>query len=133
MRVVFDSNVLIAAFATEGLCHSLFELCVRTHQIIVSDTILQEVEIKLHQRIQVPMPVVRQILSYLKQHCLVDRPVPVPKDACRDPKDLTILGLAIGARAEFLVSGDGDLLTLKHYHETTICSPRQLYERLRSK
>src|SRR5256885_2243188 len=120
MRVVFDSNVLIAAFATHGLYHSLFELCLRNHDIIISDVILQEVEQKLRQKIRVPASITREILSYLREHCIEDRPVPVPPDACRDPKDLAILGLAAAAHADCLVSGDTDLLVLKHYHETTI-------------
>ena len=131
MRVVFDSNVLIAAFATHGLCHSLFELCLRGHQIVVSDDILHEVEQKLRKKLKVPVPTVQAVLSYLRLRCLLERPVPVPADACRDPKDLAILGLAVGARADCLVSGDLDLLVLKRHHETAIVSPRQLYERLR--
>ena len=133
MRVVFDSNVLIAAFATHGLCHSLFELCLRGHQIVVSNAILHEVEQKLRRKIKVPAPIVREVLSYLKKHCLLDRPVPVPEGACRDPKDLAILGLAAAAHAECLVSGDKDLLVLRRYHESAILSPRQLYNRLRRK
>lgn len=133
MRIVFDSNVIIAAFATHGLCHSLFELCLCGHEIVIGDIILNEVEQKLRKRIKVPESVVRDILSYLKKHSVADRPVPVPKDACRDPKDLVILGLAAGSHAEYLVTGDVDLLVLKRYHETTILSPRQLYERLRRK
>ncbi|MBI3552566.1 MAG: putative toxin-antitoxin system toxin component, PIN family [Elusimicrobia bacterium] len=133
MRVVFDSNVLIAAFAAHGLCDSLFELCQRGHQIVVSEQILQEVERGLTRKVKAPAPVVRQVLSYLRKHCLIDRPVPVPADACRDPDDAAILGLAAAARAECLVSGDKDLLVLKRYHESVILSPRQLYERLRRK
>ncbi len=131
MRVVFDSNVLIAAFATHGLCHSLFELCLRGHQIVLSDFILQEVEQKLLRKLKVPPPMTRDILSYLKKHCLLDRPVPVPAEACRDPKDAAILGLAAAAHADCLVSGDKDLLVLARYHESDILSPRRLYERLR--
>ena len=133
MRVVFDSNVLIAAFATHGLCHSLFELCLRGHEIFASETILHEVEQKLQHKLKVPSPIVRDIIAYLNKHCRLDRPVPVPPDACRDPKDLAILGLAAVAHAQYLVSGDADLLVLKRYHETAIISPRQLYERLRQK
>ena len=133
MRVVFDSNALIAAYATHGLCHSLFELCLRGHQIVVSDAILQEVGLKLRRKVKVPAPIVRDILSFLKKHCLLDRPVPVPDGACRDPKDAAILGLAAAAHAECLVSGDKDLLVLKSYHESAILSPRQLYDRLRRK
>mgnify|MGYP001605040898 FL=1 len=131
MRVVFDSNVLIAAFATHGLCHSLFELCLRGHQIVLSDFILQEVEQKLLRKLKVPPPMTRDVLSYLKKHCLLDRPVPVPAEACRDPKDAAILGLAAAAHADCLVSGDKDLLVLARYHESDILSPRRLYERLR--
>ena len=133
MRVVFDSNVLIAAFATHGLFHSLFELCLRGHQIIVSDAILREVEQKLRQKIKVPAPIVRDVLAYLKKHCLLERPVPIPAGVCRDPKDSAILGLAVAVHAECLVSGDKDLLVLARYHESAILSPRQLYERLRRK
>ncbi len=131
MRVVFDSNVLIAAFATHGLCHSLFELCIGGHEVVVSALILNELEQKLRQKIKAPEPTIREIRSYLEKHCLLDRPVPVPAGACRDPKDLPILGLAAAAHAEYLVSGDMDLLVLKRYHESAILSPRQLYERLR--
>lgn len=133
MRVVFDSNVLIAAFATHGLCHSLFELCLRGHQIVVSDGILREVEQKLRRKIKLPAPIVRDVLSYLKSRCLLDRPVPIPEGVCRDPKDSAILGLAAGAHAECVVSGDKDLLVLTRYHESAILSPRQLYDRLRRK
>ncbi|MBI4063838.1 MAG: putative toxin-antitoxin system toxin component, PIN family [Elusimicrobia bacterium] len=133
MRVVFDSNVIIAAFATHGLCHSLFELCIQGHQIIIGDVILGEVNRKLLRKIKVPAPIARDILSFLKKHCILGRPVPVPKDACRDPKDLAILGLAVASRADGLVTGDADLLVLKRYHETAIVTPRQLYERLRLK
>lgn len=132
MRVVFDSNVLIAAFATHGLCHSLFELCLRSHEIVVSHKILEEVQRNLRRKIKAPAPTVREILSYLEKHCLLGRSVPVPAGLCRDPQDDAILGLAAAAGAECLVTGDDDLLVLKRYHETDIISPRQLYNRLRS-
>lgn len=131
MRVVFDSNVLIAAFATHGLCHSLFELCLGAHQIVASDLILHEVDRKMRLKLKAPASVVRETVDFLKAHCLMERPVPVPAETCRDPEDLPILGLAAAARADCLVSGDADLLVLKRYHETDILSPRQLYDRLR--
>lgn len=131
MRIVFDSNVLIAAFATQGLCQSLFETCVRGHEIVVSEQILDEVESKLTKKIKVPAATAGEVRSYLLSHCAVARPVPVPRDACRDPKDLPILGAAVAAEAECLVTGDADLLAVGRYHETEIVSPRRLYEAIR--
>lgn len=130
-RVVFDSNVVIAAFATRGLCQALFELCLRSHQIVLSAEILGEVEAKLSKKIKIPDALVREVLKNLKDGCVLARPVPVPKEICRDPKDLAILGAAAASGAAFLVTGDADLLAIKRYHETLIVNPRQLYELLR--
>lgn len=133
MRVVFDSNVLIAAFATHGLCHSLLEICLRGHEIVLSDGILDEVSQKLGKKVKAPAATVREVRAFLETHCLVERPVPVPSDACRDPKDLPILGLAAAARAACLITGDEDLLVIGKYHESSILTPRQLYDRLRGR
>lgn len=131
MRVVFDANVLIAAFATQGLCQALFEVCVRRHEIIVGTQLLDEVGRKLARKLKVPASTVSGVLGYLESHCVIERPVPVPPDACRDPKDLEILGVAAASQADCLVTGDRDLLVLKRYHETEILTPRQLYDALR--
>lgn len=34
MKLVLDSNVIVAAFATRGLCGSLFEYCLESHEVI---------------------------------------------------------------------------------------------------
>ncbi len=36
MKIVLDSNILVAAFATRGLCSSLLELCLDRYEIIIS-------------------------------------------------------------------------------------------------
>lgn len=42
-------------------------------------------------------------------------PLPVPDNAIRDPEDRMILACAVGGNADFIVSGDKDLLVLKTY------------------
>ena len=37
MKILLDTNVLIAAFITRGLFNELLEHCLRRHQIIISD------------------------------------------------------------------------------------------------
>lgn len=39
----------------------------------------------------------------------------VPQHAVRDPKDRIVLGCALGGEADYVVTGDKDLLILKHY------------------
>jgi predicted nucleic acid-binding protein len=41
-------------------------------------------------------------------------------DVCRDPKDNFLLALAVDSGADFLLTGDKDLLVLKIYNNTII-------------
>lgn len=131
MRIVLDSNVLVAAFATRGLCHELLEIVSKDHEIFISLEILGEVEGRLRDKLRVPVRAVAAAKEALET-CVVESPVPVPRDVCRDPKDLHVLGLAAAAKADILVTGDEDLLVVRHYHLTEIVSPRRLYDRLRA-
>lgn len=51
-------------------------------------------------------------------------PVPLPLDACRDSDDVKILGLAVASGADFVVTGDRDLLVLEKCQGIPILSPR---------
>lgn len=42
MRILLDTNVLIAAFLTRGICNELLEHCLRHHQLINSEFLLNE-------------------------------------------------------------------------------------------
>jgi predicted nucleic acid-binding protein len=44
VKVVLDTNVLLAAFAARGLCEAVFEACPASHEIILSDHILGELQ-----------------------------------------------------------------------------------------
>ncbi len=44
---------------------------------------------------------------------------------CRDPKDNQFLELSFAAKADYLVTGDKDLLSLKNFRSTQIVTPKQ--------
>src|SRR5579872_5664315 len=100
MRVVLDSNVIVAAYATHGLCHSLFELCLTGHTLVISEDILKEVADKLQNKIKVPPKVVKDILASLKKNAVLEHPALLPPSICRDPDDVKILGLAVANRCD---------------------------------
>jgi putative PIN family toxin of toxin-antitoxin system len=52
-----------------------------------------------------------------------------PLAACRDPKDDKFLALAITGQAEFILSGDQDLLSLHPFRGIDILTPRQYLDR----
>jgi len=50
----------------------------------------------------------------------------------RDPKDDVFVACAFHASAEFIVTGDNDLLCLQQYEKTQIVTPRQFIEFLQT-
>ncbi len=131
MKVVLDANVLIAAFATRGLCNSLLELCIQSHELILSSDILAETERHLLGKIKLPKATVADTIHYLKSQSKIMEPAVVDRNSCRDPNDLHVLGLAVKARPDCIVTGDDDLLSLKLFDGIPIRSPREFWLMLR--
>src|SRR5205807_6624750 len=65
----------------------------------------------------------RFLVGLLKETDLVD--ISGQIDACRDPKDNKFLELAVSGNADFLISGDNDLLVLNPFRKVAILTPRQ--------
>ena len=49
-------------------------------------------------------------------------------DICRDPKDNIVLECAAAGKADFIVTGDKDLLALKSFRKIRIITPRKFLE-----
>ena len=130
MKIVLDSNVTLAAFATRGLCEAVMAVCLDRHEIILSEAILDEVLGHLAGKFKMPPARVEEIARFLREHAQVVLPVDVPLNACRDPDDRVVLGTAVAGEAAFLVTGDDDLVTLKQYQTVHIVTPRAFYDRL---
>jgi putative PIN family toxin of toxin-antitoxin system len=132
MRIVLDSNVIVAAFSTRGLCAALFEYCVENTEIFLCRAMLKEITAVLRKRITGPRHTVDQVESYLRSNTSPVRPARIDPKACRDKKDLPVLGCALSSLSEFLIAGDDDLLTLKRFEGTEIVTPRQFWERVKT-
>jgi len=131
VKVVLDTNVILAGLATHGLCEAVVAVCLDQHDIAFSDAILSEVREHLSDKFKMPAARVEEIVEFLKAHCENVTPAEVPADACRDADDRAVLGTALAAQAECLITGDKDLLSLGSFQEIAILSPREFYERLR--
>jgi putative PIN family toxin of toxin-antitoxin system len=131
MKAVFDTNVLIAAFLTEGICAKLLiRARRRDFDMILCDGILQEFKRVLKKKFAASpheMSEALTILSAAAQDILgqTDSIVPI----CRDPDDDLILACARDAVADYVVTGDEDLLVLKNYEGISILNPRE-FEKL---
>jgi putative PIN family toxin of toxin-antitoxin system len=124
MRVVLDANVIIAAFASRGLCESIMEVCLSEHEIVLCDELLEEVLRNLSLKIKIPAKIVDDIGNLLLEQATMIKPVPLAPDLCRDTEDVKILGLAVAASVNCIVTGDKDLLVLKEFQGIPILNPR---------
>jgi uncharacterized protein len=126
VRAVFDTNVLIAAFITEGVCSTLLVRARRREcELIVSTDIIHEFERILRKKFslsQSELSGVRKILAEAtKEVFLKVNPI---APVCRDPDDDKILACARDAHADYIVTGDVDLLVLRRYDAIPILAPR---------
>ncbi len=125
MRIVLDANVIIAAFAARGLCESVLELCLDSHDLLLSEELLTEIRGNLHRKIKLLPKTVEQIERVLRENGALFVPALIPANACRDPGDAHVLGLTVAGQAECLVTGDDDLLVLKRFRQCQIINPRE--------
>ena len=124
MKIVLDANVVVAAFASRGLCESIVEVCLHSHEIVLCEELLDEILRNLRQKIKLPSYIVKEIGKLLREHADMVTPVHVASNLCRDPNDVKILGLAVGANVDCIVTGDKDLLILVTFQGIPILTPR---------
>ncbi|MGB8931393.1 MAG: putative toxin-antitoxin system toxin component, PIN family [Anaeromyxobacteraceae bacterium] len=132
MRVVLDSNVLLASFGTHGLCEALVEECLERHVLVCSEHILRELEKYLGGKFRVPAGEVREIVRFVRERSDVAEPSDEPADACPDPDGLPVLGTAVAGSADLLATGDAALLAMKVYKGIPIVTVRACYEQVSS-
>lgn len=126
MRAVLDANVLVAAYLAEGLCARLLRRARQGQfELITCPQILTEVRGNL-QKLTSPST---EALDATMAHVLAASTVitaiaPLDRRVCRDASDDAILACARAARADDLVTGDRDLLTLRRFDSIPIIAPR---------
>lgn len=131
MKVVLDTNVLVAAFAARGLCEAVLEVCLTGHDLVLSEYILGELRRHLRRTFNLSAAHADAVVAFLREPALIVTPAKVPAGACRDRSDLPVLGTAVAGGADCLVTGDADLLALGSYEEIPILSPRAFHDCLR--
>jgi putative PIN family toxin of toxin-antitoxin system len=126
MRVVLDTNILVAAFVSEGICSKLL-MRSRKNQfdLLACPFILQEFERVLIKKFSATRNETHRALQIISEatHSVV-RPSPLDQPVCRAPDDDAMLACALEGRADYLVTGDEDLLELKVFKGIRIITPR---------
>ena len=124
-KVVFDTNILVSALLFKDGLAGLVDLWKRGRLIpVLSRETFQEFKAVLeypkfsltHQEIKVIIE--EEVLPYFEVVEITD----TVKGICRDADDDKFIACAVSAAADFIVSGDKDLLDMGQYKSVRIIS-----------
>ena len=126
-RVILDTNLLISrALTPSSLTASAVRLIVDHCDLLVSQATMDEFASTL-TRIQSKGYVKQdEALVLITAYKEMVEWVPIIKrvQECRDPKDDKFLELALNGRADYIITGDKDLLVLNPFIETQILTTK---------
>lgn len=121
LTATVDTNVLVSGIIRdEGSPFILLEYW-KTHrfELVTSSELIGELAGVLERakilKYNIPQSTIKEIIALLYREATICVPTTkLPPVTIRDPKDLIVLGTALSGKVDFLVTGDKDLLSLKH-------------------
>lgn len=127
-RLVFDSNVLVSAHILENsVSKKVVDIGFLRFFILYSVDTLQEFEtVLLRSKFDKYLSIDsrKEAITFFSK-IAIPTIVKSSFQLCRDPKDDKYLQLAFDGNADFLITGDQDLLVLNPFHGTRILSPSE--------
>ena len=126
--VVLDTNVLVSAILTQNSIPSVvFDIVIREHTLITSKEALFELKNTLKRKKfdkYVPLKIRIGFIKKIENNSKVVKLNNIP-DICRDADDNILLATADIGDADYLVTGDNDLLVLENYNLVRILTPKE--------
>ena len=131
MRVCLDTNVLVAALATRGLCADVFRTILAEHDLVIGDVILEELRRALSVKLKLPRDRIASVEAVLAPFPVVPKPKAPSDIEVRDVDDRWVVSTATAGTADVLVTGDRDLLDARAQAPIRILDPREFWQMLR--
>jgi putative PIN family toxin of toxin-antitoxin system len=122
MRIIVDANNWISSLLNPEFQTRLEIVFEPEHHLIVSEGLFEDLTSAMSKPYlakRIPQAEYEGLVALLRIDAeLVD--VHSVIEVCRDPKDNFLLALAKDGNADYLITGDGDLLALKEFGKTKI-------------
>lgn len=139
VRAVLDTNVLVSGLVTEsGLPRQILDAWFEDRYVLVTSLYLVE-ELahvlsypRIAKRLHLNENAVAAIMGGLLSKAEVTPGQLQLPGVTRDPKDDAVVACASEGKADYIVSGDQDLLVLGEYEGIRVVTPRQFVEMIRS-
>ena len=135
LRVVLDTNTIVSALVfRNGRLAWLRRAwqCGKLVPLVCNGPVLELLRVLSYPKFRLGEPEIRDLLGdflpYAETVSDIQETGAAPR--CRDEDDQTFIDLAFAAKADALVTGDADLLSLAGTSTLLICSPAELQRRL---
>ena len=126
LRAVLDTNVIISSLFYGGKPRRVVDLAAAGRfQALTSVPLLVELELVLAEDFEVPTDKVEEAIREVMSFALLVPETPEFEVEVRDAGDAKVLACAAGGEANYVVTGDADLLSLKEWRGVTILTPDQ--------
>ena len=137
MRLVLDTNVVFSALLWRGTPYRLLEAIKNKSgtQLYSSAVLLEELEEVLKRpsaskRLTTIDKNAHAVLADYAAAIELVSPTHIPRVILNDPDDDYVIAAALAARADLIVSGDTDLITLSRYGDIIIVNAAEAIERI---
>ncbi|MDP2759957.1 MAG: putative toxin-antitoxin system toxin component, PIN family [Sideroxyarcus sp.] len=130
MRVFLDTNVLVSALATRGLCTELYERLLTEHEVVIGEPVVAEVLNIMQRKFRAGNELLVKVEAELRLLEIVPAQPVAPALPIKDRDDPWIIACALAGKADCFVTGDAELLGLVKVGNLPIFSPRTCWEKL---
>jgi putative PIN family toxin of toxin-antitoxin system len=131
VRVVLDTKVLVSALLFTGISSELFPLWKKgTIAVLLSREILEEyLRVLAYPKFQLSEAEIKGLVrEELLPYVQTIKPGIRVRVVKRDPADNKFLECAVAGKANVVISGDKQLLAIRHYRQVRIQTPSQLLQ-----
>jgi len=136
IRAVVDTNIIVSALFWGGLPRIVLEAGLNNdYLILVTEPLIGELERvllypKFTQQLTKHNLTFQSVVNNYRASAVLVESTEVPVDVVRDPKDRAVLECTVGGNADFIVSGDKDLLVLVAYQNIVILTAEQFVQHM---
>lgn len=128
MRIVFDTNIYLAATKEGSFCSNHLKKCQPNGptKLFISPKITLEVQDKLISKFNYSTADAAGFIDMIMMYATMIYPKKQLSSILNDKDDHIILECALEAKADILFTADKELLRLKEYGRTKIAHPTML-------
>jgi putative PIN family toxin of toxin-antitoxin system len=131
-RVVVDTNVLVSALIKKGKPLELVQRLLDKHTVVLSSQMLAELaDVLSRDKFTITNAQIDLFISLLLRKSTVTSVSGNLKVILKDPDDNIVLLTAVNGKADYIISGDKHLLTLRKFEGIEIVTISQMLEILR--